>query len=423
MTETDTLSHFDSKWKPIVKICNNSYGRTDCQNDYSIVRGTFVFNGFGIACGTDKGEIFINETETGKRLMSLEKKDLYEIKRKASHVLLNEMDIGVNDIRSDENGNYLIVCFSTGHCYIYDLRIGLNSKNVKINDLCISNFNEIRKGPCTCTAIPYNWEYNYVYIGGYDGYIKSWDLRKENEYVTHVLAHEGPLTSIEISPNSCFKNIDDNGLNGVLSSTSFDGKIRMWKLNDLKLLKTFSGPNGSECTLHSTFSKEIDFNGSYNLFCIGNKSSCVWRINKDESTEKINIVNWNIDKLDDNQLPFSSNNNILIPKYTGFSEVHNDTYIIPRIIPDTNSELNVNPFGSSDAIVFNANAIYNGKKHINVKNSCSFIGNASNTDSIITSVSVFSRNNYNSSYLNNDLLLTTSSYPNPSCVIWCNNTK
>ncbi|KAK6590945.1 WD0 repeat [Cryptosporidium xiaoi] len=416
-----TVDDDNPKWEPIIKINNNSNGNINVTNNYSIVRGTFVFNGFGIACGTDKGEIFINETETGKKIMSLEKNDLKEIKRKASLSLLNEVDIGVNDIRSDENGNYLMVCFSTGYYYIYDLRIGLNNKKVKVNDSCISSLGETQKGPCTCTAIPYNWECNYIYIGGYDGYIKSWDLRKENEYVMQVLAHEGPVTSIEISPNSCFKNISNNGLNGVLSSTSFDGKVRIWKSSDLKLLKTFSGPNGSECTLHSIFSNKNDFKDSYNLFCIGDKSSCVWKINKDNSTEKTNIVSWNIEKYDDN-VSSGLNNSILIPKYTGFSEVYKNMYIIPRIIP-INNKLDNNPFGNSDAIMFNVNTITNNEKQIPSNSNYFSIGNSCNPESIVTSVSVFPKNEFNSSYLNNDLLLTTSSYPNSSCVIWCNNSN
>ncbi|KAJ1609423.1 putative WD-40 repeat-containing protein [Cryptosporidium canis] len=353
------------QWVPLVKISindsNGIYG-----NNGSIVRGTFAMDGQAVACGTDKGGVYVHSLETGKRVYSVEKIGISASEPGGRG--------GLNDIKSDLSGNLLAVCFSPGIIRIYDLRIGVGYRS---NPNTLVNLENTHKGACTCISLPSDWLYQPIYSGGYDGYIRGWDLRKDG-YISQVLSHEAPVVSLE-------KSNDER----VITSTSFDGKIRIWRSSNLKLLKTLSGPQGSSCVLHSTFS----FNDKY-LLCTGDSSSCIWKFGEEKiSKADINwMVSEQIDMEHRTDYTDIKNKDHKVPFFTGFSTIWRDQVFVPRI----NSSATI-----GDAFVYclhTAEYLYS-------------LAPASSPSSITTSI-------FRHPDLHNDLIVTTSSLPESSIILW-----
>ncbi|KAH8581659.1 WD-40 repeat [Cryptosporidium sp. chipmunk genotype I] len=353
-------------WTPIMKIsCKYEHEK---YNESSIVRGVIAVNGQAVACGTDRGEIYIYSLETGKRILSLEKVGV------KGGELSNG---GLNDIKSDKSGNLLATCFSPGTICIYDLRVGLEKSGSLLGSAVLSLENT-HEGACTCVSVPNDLLYQPIYSGGYDGYIKSWDLRKK-EFFSQVLSHEAPVTSLEHSNDE-----------RVLSSTSFDGKIRIWRSSNLKLLKTLSGPQGSSCSLHSIFS----FNDEH-LLCTGDSSSCVWKFGQ-EKTDKANISWVNSNKLQKDYLTECANiayDSNPLPMFTGFSVIWRDQVFVPRIKPTTIS--------MGDASIY---CLHSAKYLYSLRP-------ISAPNAIVTSISKHPD-------LHNNLIITTSSLPESSIILW-----
>ncbi|KAF7457999.1 WD-40 repeat-containing protein [Cryptosporidium felis] len=354
-------------WIPILKISCNDNGNKD-ENKSSIIRGTFAFGGRAVACGTDRGQIFVHTLETGQRILSLKK-------NRSDVNFLGTEDKGVNDIKSDETGNYLAACFSSGIINIYDLRIGLENKG-SLSNSGIVRFENAHKGACTSISVPEKWFSQPFHSGGYDGYIRSWDPRKE-EYISQVLSHEAPVLSLEKSSD-----------NKVLSSTSFDGKVRIWKSSNLQLLKTFSGPQGSNCSLHSTFSSDDE-----HLLCTGNSSSCIWSFGRGKILEK--KISWGIPIEKETKDYFNKDTckDGLIPLFTGFSTIWKDRVFVPKVCP---LETII-----GEAFVFDlytAEYLYS-------------LPSVSSRNSITTSISKHPD-------LSCDIIITTSSLPESSLTLW-----
>ncbi|PPS95067.1 WD-40 repeat containing protein [Cryptosporidium hominis] len=353
---------FNQPWIPIMRISFKD--NNEKYNESSIVRGVITINGQAAACGTDKGEIYVHSLETGKRILSHEKVGI------KNYELGNG---GLNDIKTDQSGNLLAACFSPGAISIYDLRAGIK-KSGSLLGLTVMNLENAHEGACTCISVPNELLYQPIFSGGYDGYIRSWDLRKKG-FFSQVLSHEAPVASLEQSNDK-----------RVLSSASFDGKIRIWKSSDLKLLKTLSGPQGSNYSLHSIFS----FNDEH-LLCTGDSSSCIWKFGQ-EKTEKLNISWENSKKL---QKDYSNNiyDNNHLPMLTGFSVIWRDQVFVPRINPATA------PAGDASVYCLHtAKYLYS-------------LTPISPSNAIITSISKHPD-------LNNNLIMTTSSLPEPSIVLW-----
>lgn len=366
--KTDCYSSIYGSWTPVMKASFNSGNETN-HNKGSIVRGTITVNGQAVACGTDKGEIHLHSLETGKRISSIEKVGIIGC----------ELGVrgGLNDIKSDSSGNLLAACFSPGIIRIYDLRTGIGSCRSLFGSIVL-DLDNTHKGACTCISVPSDWLYQPIHSGGYDGYIRSWDLRKDG-YISQVLSHEAPVISLE-------KSNDER----VISSTSFDGKIRIWKSSNLKLLKTLSGPYGSSYPLHSTFS----FNDEY-LLCTGDSSSCIWNFGK-EKIDKANI-SWVTFSDQINRKVITNNSNIAhedcaLPYFTGFSIIWRDQVFVPRINP-SKTEI-------GDASVYclhTAKYLYS-------------LAPVSSPSSITTSI--FEHPNIH------NFIVTTSSLPESSIILW-----
>ncbi|OII71859.1 WD-40 repeat-containing protein [Cryptosporidium ubiquitum] len=364
VNEDDNI-FFNGTWVPVMKIsCKYNNG---IYSESSIVRGVITVNGQVVACGTDRGEIYVHSLETGKRILSLEK---VGIKR-------GELCRGINDIKSDVSGNLLAACFSPGIIRIYDLRIR-TEKSGSLLGSTVFELENTHKGACTSISVPNNWLYQPIYTGGYDGYIRSWDFRKKG-CISQVLSHEAPVISLE-------KSNDER----ILSSTSFDNKIRIWRSSNLKLLKTLSGPQGSSYSLHSIFS----FNDEY-LLCTGNSSSCIWRFGQ-ERINKTNISWANSDKIQKDYLngcTSDTHENNLLPMFTGFSIIWRDQVFVPRANPTVTA--------IGDASVY---CLHTAKYLYSLES-------VSPPSSIITSISKHPS-------LNNNLIVTTSSLPESSIVLW-----
>lgn len=353
-------------WTPVMKISCKS--NSEIYNESSIVRGIITSNGQAVACGTDRGEIYVHSLETGRRILSLEK-----IGTRCGEL---GKEGGLNDIKSDASGNLLATCFSPGIIRIYDLRTRVK-KSESLFGSTVLELENTHKGACTCITVPNDWLYQPVYSGGYDGYIRGWDLRKKG-YISQVLSHEAPVTSLE-------KSNDER----ILSSTSFDGKIRIWRSSNLKLLKTLSGPQGSSCSLHSIFS----FNDEY-LLCTGDSSSCIWKFGQEQINKK--NINWaNFDKVHKGDLNVCTENiydNNPLPMFTGFSIIWKDQVFVPRINPKATA--------IGDASVYclhTAKYLYS-------------LASVSLPSLIVTSIS-----KHPSLY---NLIISTSSSPESSIVLW-----
>lgn len=83
------------------------------------------------------------------------------------------------------------------------------------------------------THIKFNSITNVLLSAGSDNTLMLWDIRT-NKSIFKILAHPEPITSIDISNDST-----------LISSSSFDGYVRLWDMLKGTCLKTMVAESGS----------------------------------------------------------------------------------------------------------------------------------------------------------------------------------
>lgn len=106
------------------------------------------------------------------------------------------------------------------------------------------------------THVKFNNVSNVILSGGTDNSLILWDFRT-NKAVLKILAHPEPITSIDISWD-----------NTLITSSSYDGYVRLWDMFKGTLLKTMIADNGSQTAVSTC---KLCPNGKYLLF--GNMNS------------------------------------------------------------------------------------------------------------------------------------------------------